>query len=404
MAKQVVFIGSSSEALQLAKTLGILLKNDRRLDGFEFRVWTEEFEKDMRSPSAVLSDLLQTVSMAILIFTADDVTSMRGRTLNSVRDNLLFEFGLFWGKLGLARTRVLVEDRALVDLPSDIKELTYMVFRLPAAEAGAEQFARMKSAMEEPSMRLVDWLSNCPGGGDLPPTLARLAVNWRKTRDADFQLYSFAGLVSGLERAPDDGRFNLEAIYYLWADAAAGSWIKASISKPDLLRLTFCNRGGSPGNVALRLNKRRVPVAPEGGAFTRLRFDARVPADWQERLAQEAEPAGVQRLDRVALALRLVDSMQTHWKLCCHINAEYVLYGVGPCPGEPAWTSFDIDLNDKGHAWCLFRSDGNYQYADAVPDFRHILAVVLELGMELPGADRPGPGMGVIELRGMQAL
>jgi predicted nucleotide-binding protein len=106
VAKQVVFIGSSSEGLNLARTLLNQLREDRRLKKIEFKLWTEAFEA-MHSPASVLTDLLTTVSLAILVFTADDMTQKRGQKLNSVRDNLLFEFGLFWGKLGLALSRTI---------------------------------------------------------------------------------------------------------------------------------------------------------------------------------------------------------------------------------------------------------------------------------------------------------
>jgi len=160
VVKQVVFIGSSSEGINLARTLRSRLQEDRRLKHFEFKLWTDVFAP-MRSPASVLTDLLTTVSLAILVFTADDVTKKRGRTMKSVRDNLLFEFGLFWGKLGLTRTLVLVEDRAQSGLASDIGELTFVTFQRPAHGAGQKEppFAELRESMDKPSMEVGDWVA-----------------------------------------------------------------------------------------------------------------------------------------------------------------------------------------------------------------------------------------------------
>jgi len=409
VVKQVVFIGSSSEGINLARTLRSRLQEDRRLKHFEFKLWTDVFAP-MRSPASVLTDLLTTVSLAILVFTADDVTKKRGRTMKSVRDNLLFEFGLFWGKLGLTRTLVLVEDRAQSGLASDIGELTFVTFQRPAHGAGQKEppFAELRESMDKPSMEVGDWVAQAararPGAGDLPPTLLRLAANWRKRGDADFQLYSFSGLSAEIERAGNDGSHNQEAVHHLWADAEAGSWIKAAITEPDLFRVTFCNKGGSSSNIALRLNKCRVPEV-SNGSFTKLRFEARVPHDWQALLAKETAEGNVERLALVSLGIRLIDSLHTHWKLCRNRNGEYAFYDVVPCEGDDtAWKSFEIKLTDKQLSWCVFGSDGNYRYADEHPDFKHILAVVLELGKGLVGASVPGPGMGVIEFKGLNAV
>ena len=57
---------------------------------------------------------------AVLVLTPDDVVTKRARVENSPRDNVLFELGLFMGKLGKERTFIVYcKDRPL-ELPSDL--------------------------------------------------------------------------------------------------------------------------------------------------------------------------------------------------------------------------------------------------------------------------------------------
>ena len=57
---------------------------------------------------------------------ADDISSMRGTSKPVVRDNVLFELGMFMGYLGLQRTFLLIgKDASDLHLPTDLKGITY---------------------------------------------------------------------------------------------------------------------------------------------------------------------------------------------------------------------------------------------------------------------------------------
>jgi predicted nucleotide-binding protein len=57
------------------------------------------------------------------------MTIIRGKTLSSVRDNVLFELGLFVGRLGAERSFFIVpEDADDFRLPSDLYGVTYPTF------------------------------------------------------------------------------------------------------------------------------------------------------------------------------------------------------------------------------------------------------------------------------------
>ena len=116
--KPRIFLGSSAEAVQA----GIVKYVEGKLSDFgEIRPWTLN---DVFSPNnqGTLDTLMKEAissDFGLFVATADDLTLTRDTLLNSVRDNVLFEFALFLGVLGKNRTFLLVEEG--VTLPSDLK-------------------------------------------------------------------------------------------------------------------------------------------------------------------------------------------------------------------------------------------------------------------------------------------
>jgi predicted nucleotide-binding protein len=103
--RKKVFIGSSYEELQLANTakqiletaFDVTLWNDRIWDAAAFRI-NQNF----------LSDLLKAslkFDFGVLLGTTDDKVIYHEREVLQPRDNILFELGLFIGRLGLSKVR-----------------------------------------------------------------------------------------------------------------------------------------------------------------------------------------------------------------------------------------------------------------------------------------------------------
>lgn len=114
--KPRVFIGSSTEALDIAYTLQENLEFDSNPT-----VWTQGiFELSSNS----LDDLLNALNnfdYGIFVFKLDDIVQIRNEKLNTVRDNIIFELGLFIGKLGKQRVFfVLPESATNFHLPTDL--------------------------------------------------------------------------------------------------------------------------------------------------------------------------------------------------------------------------------------------------------------------------------------------
>ncbi len=100
--KPKLFVGSASETLRLAHAVQSNLEYAAVVE-----VWDQAFEPT----KYVLSQLLDHVSncdFGAFVFSPTDVVVLRKRKWAAVRDNVLFELGLFIGRLGIARNFIIV--------------------------------------------------------------------------------------------------------------------------------------------------------------------------------------------------------------------------------------------------------------------------------------------------------
>ncbi|WP_029292824.1 CBASS system CD-NTase-associated NAD(+) hydrolase Cap12 [Chryseobacterium hispalense] len=106
--KKRIFIGSSSEEKATAEQVQRLLKKD-----FDVVIWDDNLwdRSVFKLNNNFLHDLMKAplkFDFGILIGTPDDKVVVRKKTYLQARDNILFELGLFIGRLGLQRTCFLV--------------------------------------------------------------------------------------------------------------------------------------------------------------------------------------------------------------------------------------------------------------------------------------------------------
>ncbi|MGE0222916.1 MAG: TIR domain-containing protein [Acetobacteraceae bacterium] len=115
--KPRLFIGSSFDGLEVARALQAELE-----DRVDVVLWTQGvFEMKF----ACLESLIQETDkadFAVLVLTAEDMIRSRGRQRASPRDNVLFELGLFMGRLGRQRCFFLHDgpERDGLTLPADL--------------------------------------------------------------------------------------------------------------------------------------------------------------------------------------------------------------------------------------------------------------------------------------------
>lgn len=75
-----------------------------------------------------LVNALDDFDFAVLVLTADDLTTSRDVTTSTPRDNVLFELGLFMGAFGRSRTFIVYDRTAGLKLPSDLAGVSAATF------------------------------------------------------------------------------------------------------------------------------------------------------------------------------------------------------------------------------------------------------------------------------------
>jgi len=111
-----LFIGSSVENLSVANAIQENLEYDANVT-----VWNQGV---FNLSSTTIDDLLKCLDntdFGIFVFNPEDITNLRDKTFSTVRDNIIFELGLFIGKLDKRRVfYVIPRDNKGLHLPTDL--------------------------------------------------------------------------------------------------------------------------------------------------------------------------------------------------------------------------------------------------------------------------------------------
>lgn len=170
--KPKVFIGSSREGVKIADAIHYNLTYDA-----ECTVWKDGVFQLSSNTLAELIRVLRDSDFGIFVFSPDDLTIMRNAASSTVRDNVLFELGLFIGRLGQERCFFLVPDGATdLRLPSDLAGITpgryesgrsddnWMAALNPACMQMKMQMARLKPFQDVPIPALLPNTGEAPEG------------------------------------------------------------------------------------------------------------------------------------------------------------------------------------------------------------------------------------------------
>lgn len=118
MRKPRIFLASSVEGLGVANAINECLDYDAEMvhwkDGFSLSSYTIDS----------LMEKARTVDFAIFVFTPDDVSTIREQSHIVVRDNVLFELGLFIGSLTKERCFIIKPRGIELHFPTDLLGLT----------------------------------------------------------------------------------------------------------------------------------------------------------------------------------------------------------------------------------------------------------------------------------------
>ncbi len=89
-----IFIGSSTEALGVARKIKSGLKYDAHVD-----TWADGlFDEPGKAYIEILESILDSYEYGIFVFNPDDKIFSRGKQLSIPRDNVIFEYGMFLGR------------------------------------------------------------------------------------------------------------------------------------------------------------------------------------------------------------------------------------------------------------------------------------------------------------------
>lgn len=122
-SKPSLFIGSSKEGLDVARAIEVNLQHDA-----EVTLWNGGVFGLNVGTLEGLVNALDRFDFAILVITPDDVVVSRDVTSQAPRDNVMFELGLFMGRLGRGRTFAVCSNSPDMKLPTDLAGVTLAQF------------------------------------------------------------------------------------------------------------------------------------------------------------------------------------------------------------------------------------------------------------------------------------
>ncbi|WP_110188278.1 nucleotide-binding protein [Pokkaliibacter plantistimulans] len=119
MRKPRLFVASSIESLAIAEAVNVNLDYE-----IEVTLWKNG---TFKLSSSTIDDLVEKssfVDFALFIFAPDDISTIRSRSEHVVRDNVIFEMGLFVGAIGKSRSFILKPRDIEMHLPTDLLGVT----------------------------------------------------------------------------------------------------------------------------------------------------------------------------------------------------------------------------------------------------------------------------------------
>jgi len=133
MSKPSLFVGSSTEGLPFARAIRTRLVHDA-----EVTLWYEGFFKPGSTFIETLVNSLPRFDFAVLVLTPDDWVRSRDDESLSPRDNVVFELGLFMGRLGRLRTFMVHQAEEQTKIPSDLAGVTTAQYWWPRDDMNHE--------------------------------------------------------------------------------------------------------------------------------------------------------------------------------------------------------------------------------------------------------------------------
>lgn len=148
-----ILVGSSKEGLPVAHALKELLAPE-----IDLHLWTDSFFTAGEYAVETLEDKSKAFDGALVVGTSDDRVISRGEEAGAIRDNLLFEFGMFVALFGRRRAILALEGLGATRLPSDLFGLTCVGFSRsePLKERLAPAAVEIRRVIQGLPMEVLD--------------------------------------------------------------------------------------------------------------------------------------------------------------------------------------------------------------------------------------------------------
>ena len=130
-----MFVASSIEGLGVAYAVQQNLRYEA-----EVTVWDQGVFKLSATALESLGVVVSSSDFGIFVFSPDDIVTIRGEENAAVRDNVIFELGVFVGRLTKSRCFLLVPEKTELRIPTDLMGLipaTYEVGRSDESDQAA---------------------------------------------------------------------------------------------------------------------------------------------------------------------------------------------------------------------------------------------------------------------------
>jgi Predicted nucleotide-binding protein containing TIR-like domain len=146
--KLKAFIGSSYENLNVARAIKRAIEKE-----VECTVWVDEnFFRLSKTALDTLAEKVGEFDAGIFVFGEDDTVTSRGTDYSATRDNVIFEHGLFCGRLGPERTFVIRAKSVKLKWLSDLKGFSPAEYDQDVAKADVD------GALERPCKQVINEL------------------------------------------------------------------------------------------------------------------------------------------------------------------------------------------------------------------------------------------------------
>jgi hypothetical protein len=119
-----VFIGSSTEGLDVAREVELQLQQVAIPN-----IWKDGVFGLGSGTLESLMTVLEQFDFAVMVLSPDDLVESRAQSYASPRDNVIFELGLFMGRLGRKRVFIVHEQEKNLKLPSDLAGIAVSPYR-----------------------------------------------------------------------------------------------------------------------------------------------------------------------------------------------------------------------------------------------------------------------------------